>query len=190
MNFIDLSHATRNLLEDSSSKSKNLVENSSRSSSANSFSSQASSLSNSKDQSGKTIKYRLNLEENIDKIKPNQAYDKLETKSKFKLIHNTRKIEMSFNFDKKYEDDEDSFEEESLIERIKSDTKSDGMESDDSFITKQQISTPSSKFNIVESIDPTFKQSNSIISSKYTSGDLKDTNDMSRGLFFFICILK
>ena len=189
MNFIDLSHATRNLLEDSSKKSKNLVENSSRSSSANSFSSQASSLSNSKDQSGKT-KYRLNLEESIDKIKPNQAYDKLETKSKFKLIYNTRKIEMSFNFDKKYEDDEDSFEEESLIERIKPDTKSDGMESDDSFITKQQISTPSSKFNIVESIDPTFKQSNSIISSKYTSGDLKDTNDMSRGLFFFICILK
>lgn len=85
-------------------------------------------------------------------------------------------LEMSFNFEsiKNSDNDEESFEEESLIDRQKPE-KDENF--DDSVFLKNK-----SKCNIVETIDPTFKQTKSSLQSKFSSVEMKASSAMSKGL--------
>lgn len=198
INLIDLSHATRNLI-DISSKAKSsgnqrnpIISFSSRSSSSNSFSStsepQRSTKHNSFDLEPNSIDETSTLfsAASIQAVnnKSESIYDRLAKKSPFPLpfASKTSKIEMNFNFDKKYDEDDESFEEESLIERTKSESKTDDLESDDSLDPKSKSSTASSKFNIVESIDPTFKACKPNFAGKFMSKEIKNATVISRGL--------
>lgn len=198
INLIDLSHATRNLI-DISSKAKStsdqrtpFISSSSRSSSSNSFSStsepQRSTKHSSFGSGNKSIAGTSTLfsSASIQPVsnKSDSIYDRLAKKSPFPLPFATKtsKIEMNLNFDKKYDEGDESFEEESLIERTKSESKSDDLESDDSLDPKSKSSTASSKFNIVESIDPTFKACKPNFSSKFMSKEMKNATVISRGL--------
>lgn len=83
-------------------------------------------------------------------------------------------LEMSFNFEsiKNSDNDEESFEEESLIDRQKPE-KDENF--DDSVFLKNK-----SKCNIVETIDPTFKQTKSSLQSKFSSVEMKASSAMSK----------